>query len=143
MEATFEIPGDPVPQPRPRFTRHGRSYPHDNGIFAYKALIRAMSAAAGGTEPVDGPFEIELVFVIGRPPSHFRRDGSLAPKASAYPSRRSGDWDNLAKGVCDAITDSKAIWIDDDQVVDARVRRRYAVDGESPRTVVSVRRLPP
>jgi len=42
--------------------------------------------------------------------------------------------------VADAITDSGSVWLDDDQVVDGRVRKRYAAKGEPARTVVTVRR---
>ena len=53
------------------------------------------------------------------------------------------DWDNVAKGVQDAITDAGTIWHDDDQVVYGRCRKRYAERGEASRTVIKIRRLPP
>lgn len=141
---TFEIPGQPVPQPRARMTRRGHAYTPDNGIVAYKAAaILAARVAAAGRTPSGAAHAIDLEFVIDRPPSHRRKDGSLTAKAPPWPPKRSGDWDNLAKGVCDAITDCGAVWLDDDQVVDSRVRKRYAEAGELPRTLVTVRRLPP
>lgn len=143
MDATaiwFEIPGQPVPQPRARMTRYGKAYTPDNGIVAYKsAAILSARVARAGHKAADGAFAIELEFVIERPPSHRRTDGTLTPKAPRWPPRRSGDWDNLAKGVCDAITDSGCVWLDDDQVVDSRVRKRYADHGEAPRTTVRIR----
>lgn len=136
---TFEVPGQPCPQPRARMTRTGHTYTPDNGIVAYKAAVTLL-ARAGGRGQTRDPYGIEIEFVIERPPSHWRR-GQLRPDAPGYPPKRAGDWDNLAKGVCDAITTSAAVWHDDDQVVEALVRRRYAAAGEPARTVVTVRRL--
>lgn len=141
---TFEIPGQPVPQPRARMTRNGHAYTPDNGIVGYKAAaILAARIAAAGRTTSPAPHAIDIEFVIERPPSHRRKDGTLTPKAPLWPPKRSGDWDNLCKGVCDAITDCRAVWLDDDQVVEWGGRKRYAANGEQPRTIVTVRRLPP
>jgi Holliday junction resolvase RusA-like endonuclease len=136
---TFEIPGQPCPQPRARMTRSGHTYTPDNGIVAYKAAV-VMLARVHGTGAVREPYGVAIDFVIERPPSHYKR-GELRADAAGFPPKRAGDWDNLAKGVCDAITDSGSIWVDDDQVVEAVIRRRYAAAGEPARTVVSVWRL--
>jgi Holliday junction resolvase RusA-like endonuclease len=139
---TFEIPGQPVPQPRARMTRSGHAYTPDNGIRAYKAAtVLAAKLVAQAKIPSASAHAVEMTFVIDRPPSHLRRDGGLTKAAPAFPPKRCGDWDNLAKGVCDAITDSGVVWLDDDQVVEALIRRRYAAAGEQARTVVAIRRL--
>ena len=139
---TFEIPGQPVPQPRARMTRRGHAYTPDNGIVAYKqAAVLAARVAAAGSSSSAGPMGILIEFVIERPPSHRRRGGELSKSAPLFPPKRAGDWDNLAKGVCDAITTAGSVWVDDDQVVEALIRRRYAFLGEPPRTRVTVRRL--
>lgn len=139
---TFEIPGQPVPQPRARVTRSGHAYTPDNGIRAYKAAtVLAAKMATSSKIPSVAPHAVEMTFVIERPASHRRRDGGLTKSAPWFPPRRCGDWDNLAKGVCDAITDSGAVWLDDDQVIEALIRRRYAAAGEQARTVVAIRRL--
>jgi Holliday junction resolvase RusA-like endonuclease len=140
---TIVIPGPPSPQPRPRFSRKmGKPYYKDNGIVAYRAsiVIRAtIEARQTGWQRQTGPMGIVVRFAILRPPSHFRADGSVRPSAAMFPPKRAGDWDNLAKGVCDALTDSGVIWVDDDQIVDAHVLRRYAWPGEKPSTTVTVR----
>ena len=138
------IPGRPVPTPRARVTRSGHAYTPDNGIKSFRAAVAlAMRLAAPGRKPAAGCHAVDLEFVIDRPKSHLRSSGEVKPDARPHPGRQDGDWDNLAKGVCDAITDSGVVWLDDDQVVETRVVRRYAAPGELARTTVSVRRLPP
>jgi Holliday junction resolvase RusA-like endonuclease len=75
-------------------------------------------------------------FIFARPPSHWTKSG-LAASAPAIPPKC--DWDNLGKAVSDAITDSGVIWGDDDQVVDATVRKRYAARREQARTIIRIR----
>ena len=147
MEFTVEIPGDAVPQPRARSTRGGRMYTPDNGIVAFKQavglLVKAEAARRRISRDDSSAFVIEVVCVFGRPHSHLTTSGELRSTAPAWPGLRCGDWDNLAKGVADAITKTGAVWHDDDQVVDGRCRKRYAERGEESRTVITIRRLPP
>jgi Holliday junction resolvase RusA-like endonuclease len=146
VEIVVEIPGEAVPQPRARSTRGGRMYTPDNGIVALKAAVGMLVAAEARRRRLEPSKEVawqfEVVCVFGRPPSHLTARGELRSTAPLFP-RRVGDWDNLGKGVCDAITKTGAVWHDDDQVVDGRCRKRYAARGEPPRTIVSIRSLPP
>ena len=143
---TFEVPGPAIPQPRARSTRVGRMYtPDTNGIGAFKqavALMAKSTAAAAGWRASDYPHEIAVECVFARPDSHLTKGGELRAGKPSYPGHRNGDWDNLAKGVQDAITKTAAIWLDDSQVVDGRCRKRYATAGEASRTIITVRRLP-
>jgi Holliday junction resolvase RusA-like endonuclease len=141
---TIVVPGQPVPQPRPRVSTWGgraRAYVDArHPIHAYRqdiALRASVAARAAGWGVLGGPAVVEIEAVFGRPPSHLTKSGRLTASAPAYPPKC--DWDNVGKGICDAITDSKAVWRDDDQVVDGRVRKRYARPGEQPRTIVVVR----
>lgn len=144
VEIVFEIWGQPVPQPRPRVSTwggRGRAYtPASHAIHPFREAIRLSAIKAAwraGHSPTDQPVVLEVVAVFARPPSHLAKDGSPRASAPAFPPRC--DWDNLGKGVSDAITKSGAIWKDDDQVVDGRVRKRYARPGEAARTIVTVR----
>lgn len=141
---TFEIPGDAIPQPRARFA-NGRTYtPQKNGIGVFRqavALAATLRARLAGWELSDGPHEIDVLAVFRRPPSHFLKSGELRAGCPTFPGHRNGDWDNLAKGVADAITSSGSVWRNDSQVVDGRGRKRYANPGENARTVVTIRRL--
>jgi Holliday junction resolvase RusA-like endonuclease len=142
---TFSLDGPPIPQPRARSTRGGRMYtPTKNGIGIYKQALQiraSLEAKRRGWEATAGPCAIDIEAVFARPPSHLTKGGELRAGSPGYPGHRNGDWDNLAKGVQDAITASGAIWHDDSQVVDGRCRKRYAVGGELERTVVTIRRL--
>lgn len=142
-EIRLDIPGQPVPQPRPRHSSRGgisRTYvPARHPIHDYRAAVTLVAQAKGG-KAVDGYFEVEIWCHFERPRSHWVKSG-LAASSPEYPIV--GDWDNLGKGVCDAITTAGTIWADDRLVVDGRVVKRYCGRNEKPRTVVVIRRLPP
>lgn len=134
------VPGNPVPQPRPRFSSRGgfaRAYvPAKHPVHAYRqaiALLAQSSYAALGLGPHTGDVAISIDAVFGRPPSHKR----LGDKAPRRPVK--SDWDNVAKAVCDAL--NGVAYLDDDQIIQAHVTRRYAEPGEPAQTVVIVTRL--
>lgn len=141
---TFEIPGDPIPQPRARFA-NGRTYtPDRNGIRTYKDAIGLMAEAKArraGWARSDAAHAVELELVFARPQSHRTKSGELRAGAPEFPGHRSGDLDNLEKGVWDAITDCAAVWDDDAQIVRSSAWKRYAGPGEAARLVVTIRRL--
>ena len=145
MEVVLDItvPGQPVPQPRQRFTaRHGipRAYTKaDHPIHAYRQAVELLTKRHG-PGAADGGYAIEIEAVYARPASHWKKAG-LASGAPEYPGRNLGDWDNVAKGVLDAITVAGTVWRDDSQVVEASVRKRFASRREEPRTRVVVRRV--
>ena len=141
---TFRIPGDPVPQPRARVSTRGgkpKGYtPAGHPIHVYRQAIQVAAMVAARLarhDLVTGPVVLEVLCVFARPPSHLNKAGQPRATAALFPPRC--DWDNLGKGVSDAITDSGAIWRDDEQVVDGRVRKRYARPGEAAGTIVTVR----
>ena len=143
-EITVEIPGDPIPQPRARATRGGHMYTPGKTIRPYKQAIVirvGLEAKRRRWKAIDGPFEVVIVCVFARPPSHWTRAGDLAASAPAFPGLRCGDWDNLAKGVQDAVTACGGVWHDDTQVIDGRAIKRYAARGEPARTIIQIRRL--
>ena len=143
-EITVEIPGDPIPQPRARATRGGHMYTPGKTIRPYKQAIAirvGLEAKRRRWKASDGPFEVVIVCVFARPPSHWTKAGELAASAPSFPGMRCGDWDNLAKGVQDAVTACGNVWRDDTQVVDGRGIKRYAGCGEPARTIIQIRRL--
>jgi len=139
MEIVLEVPGQPVPQPRHRIATRGRfatAYvPKAHPVHAYRQAIVLAAKAASKTRR-EGGVSLSVEFIFARPPSHWTKSG-LAASAPAIPPKC--DWDNLGKAVSDAITGSGVIWGDDDQVVDATVRKRYAARREQARTIIRIR----
>ena len=142
---TFSVPGPPVPQPRPKISTwggRGRAYVEaGHPIHAYRQAVElaATIAASGGWEYTDDAVVLEVVAIFPRPPSHLTKTGVPRAGAPAWPPRC--DWDNLGKGVSDAVARCGKVISDDDQVVDGRVSKRYAAPGEPAQTIVSIRRL--
>jgi Holliday junction resolvase RusA-like endonuclease len=151
MDATtaimFEIPGDPIPQPRARFA-NGRAYtPDRRGLKNYKAAIALSCMAAArraGWDVTAGPHEIGVEAIFTRPPSHLTADGrALRKTAAPFPGQGCGDLDNLEKAIWDSITTGGGVWRDDSQIVASSASKRYASPGATGRLRVTIRRPPP
>jgi Holliday junction resolvase RusA-like endonuclease len=131
MAITFSVPGDPVPQPRPRITvrgRHGHAYvPKDHAIHAYRQAVALAARAAGVTE-AGGPVSVIVDAVFARPKSHLTKSGV---KASA-PALPRPDVDNIGKAVLDSLQD---VMGDDTNVGRLLVEKTWGTEG---RTTVRV-----
>jgi Holliday junction resolvase RusA-like endonuclease len=136
MDIVLEVPGQPVPQPRPRVSTRGgfgRAYtPTKHPIHVYRQAIKLVAMASG--KKIAGPTALVVDAVFQRPPSHWRKH-DLKPDAPPWPN---ADGDNVLKGVADALTDA-GVWGDDDQVVFWSIRKRYAARDEKPRTIITIR----
>lgn len=94
------IPGKPIPASRPRVSRWGTYYgkTYDN----WRKL--AASVIESRFEPATGPLAVLTIVVL--------------PKAKSskldYPR---GDIDNYEKAVWDSVTNNRAVWQDDNQIV--------------------------
>jgi Holliday junction resolvase RusA-like endonuclease len=136
MDIVLEVPGQPVPQPRPRVSTRGgfgRAYtPTKHPIHVYRQAIELAARASG--KKITGPTALLVDAVFQRPPSHWRKH-DLKPDAPPWPN---ADGDNVLKGVADALTDA-GVWGDDDQVVFWSIRKRYAARNEQPRTIITIR----
>ena len=104
MAITFSVPGEPVPQPRPRVSTRGgfaRAYvPAKHPVHAYRQSLAAAARAAGLSDSGEAlSVVIDAVFV--RPKSHMRKSG-VKPDAPKLPRP---DVDNIAKACLDALQD--------------------------------------
>lgn len=128
---TFSVPGEPVPQPRPRVSTRGgfaRAYvPKQHPVHEYRGAI-ASAAADAGLTATDEPLNVVIDAVFARPKSHLRKSG-VKPDAPRLPRP---DVDNLAKAVLDALQD---VIGDDTCVARLVVEKSY---GEEARTTVRV-----
>lgn len=132
MAIAFTVPGEPVPQPRPRVSTRGgfaRAYvPKTHAVHAYREAIAAAARAAGAG--VHGePVSVVIDLVWQRPNSHLRKSG-VKPDAPALPR---ADVDNAAKAVLDSL--NGIAWEDDSQVQRLVVEKSY---GTEARTTVRI-----
>lgn len=125
------VPGLPVPQPRPRaraiYSRLMRKWTgqiYDPGnANQWKARVAAHTMAVRHPYGLDEPIQIQLVFAFIRPPSHLRPDGTVKPShKDRMPGQNFGDWDNLAKAVCDALGD-KGVYLNDAHICDGCAKK--------------------
>jgi Holliday junction resolvase RusA-like endonuclease len=104
MAITFSVPGDPVPQPRPRISTRGgfaRAYvPEKHPVHAYRQSLAAAARAAGLSDTGE-PLSVVIDAVFVRPKSHMRKSG-VKPDAPKLPRP---DVDNIAKACMDALQD--------------------------------------
>lgn len=133
MRLSFTVPGEPVPQPRPKVSTQGgfaRAYvPAKHPIHRWKLDIvdTAVDLHMRNDVP-DGwmPVSVYLVFRMPRPKSQTRKKG---PNPE-LPHVKRPDVDNLAKAVLDALTG--VLWKDDGQVQRLAVTKVVAAGGADP-----------
>ena len=122
---TFVIPGDPVPQPRPRVSTQGgfaRAYvPASHAIHAYRKAVQLLAKSAGVVATSD-PLSVEIVATFARPSSHLTKKGVRV----GAPKLPRPDVDNIAKGVLDALGD---LWGNDSCVAALSVEKCYGTEG--------------
>lgn len=127
---TFRAYGVPKGQPRVKAYvrgRHAGVYTPDTAN-GWKMEVReaVMRAIPKESETITGPVSVTLAFLIARPKSHLRKDGTLKPSAPVHHTHKY-DVDNLAKAVLDVLTDLQ-VWKDDAQVNDLHVTRAWAIN---------------
>ena len=132
MPITFSVPGEPVPQPRPRVTTRGvfgRAYvPHAHPVHAYRASLAA-AARDAGAEPHAEPVSVVIDLVFERPKSHMNKSG-VKPSAPRLPRV---DLDNVGKAILDSL--NGVAWGDDSQVQRLVIEKTY---GTEARTTVRI-----
>jgi Holliday junction resolvase RusA-like endonuclease len=131
MSLTFSVPGEPVPQPRPRVSTRGgfaRAYvPATHPVHAYRQSLAAAARDAGLSDTGE-PLNVVIDAVFERPKSHMRKSGVRADA----PRLPRPDVDNIAKAVLDALQD---VMGDDTNVARLVVEKSY---GQEARTTVRI-----
>lgn len=127
MPISFSVPGDPVPQPRPRVSTRGgfaRAYvPKTHAVHAYRKAVQLAAVDAGLCKQA-GSVQVIIDAVFARPKSHLTKRG-VKPSAPALPRP---DVDNIAKSVLDSIG---PILGDDTQVSRLVVEKTYGTEGRT------------
>lgn len=138
---TLTVPGAPTGKGRPKFVRAtGRTYTPASTQSAEQRIQSAWYAAGEPRIEGRGAIKMYVELVLGRPQNHWRRDGTLglAGDRAPWPVKKP-DADNALKLVCDAL--NGMAYIDDVQVTDVRVVRRWAAPREPEHTVVRIEPL--
>ncbi len=132
----LNVPGDPVPQPRPRARQTGwgtRVYKDANHpVHAYKDSI-ALLASQKVRELITGPLDIRLTFIMSRPNS---KRWVRKPMVREWDARHNGDWDNLSKAVCDAL--EGVAYKNDQQIVAGTFKKILAAGHEGSCTIIDL-----
>ncbi|WP_368265129.1 RusA family crossover junction endodeoxyribonuclease [Enterococcus innesii] len=124
MEIFFTVPGEPVPQGRPKFTTKPfmRAYDPPKSA-AYKKLIASYARRVKPEKLLEGNIRVSINVYKGIPKSFSKRKVALAEAHLLRPTTKP-DADNYAKGPLDAC--KGIIWKDDGQVVDLSIRKYYS-----------------
>lgn len=124
---SFFVSGNPVPQPRPRFTiRNGISFaytPKSSPINAWKQTILIQARQQSKIDC--GSLFCELLFVLKRPKYHFKKNILIAN--SPFEHSTKPDIDNLVKAVLDALMTSNTI-TDDSKICSLKADKIFEND---------------
>lgn len=124
MEIYFTVPGEPVPQGRPKFTTKPFMRAYDPPKSAdYKKLIASYARQVKPEKLFEGNIYMKINVYKGIPKSFSKRKVELAEANLLRPITKP-DADNYAKGPLDAC--KGIIWKDDGQVVDLSVSKYYS-----------------
>jgi Holliday junction resolvase RusA-like endonuclease len=126
----FELPGKPIPKGRHRsrivFPKVGKPFVHhyaDAETEAYEATLGQLAALHMRSKPpTANPVALLVHAFLRVPESWSRREREAAMAGAILPTSRP-DGDNFLKVVQDSL--NKICYLDDSQIVDARVIKRY------------------
>lgn len=137
MEIKITVPGQPVPQGRPKFTTiggHARAYDPKKSVD-YKRIVAYHAMQHKPKHLLEGELEVEILIYKESLKSFSKRNMELAELGQLRPVTKP-DADNYAKGPLDAM--KGIIWKDDGQIVDLIARKFYS---NKPRIEITVRTL--
>jgi len=127
----FTVYGNPVAQGRPRATKlpTGKILVYDpKNAKEWKQLVKLQAIDRKPFALYQGPIVVELSFQLLRPKS-------LPKKVTEHIKRP--DLENLSKAVLDAL--KGVVYRDDSQIIELRLRKFYAYEGETAQVHITVR----
>lgn len=133
----FIIPGDPVPQGRPRAGRAGRRIvmydPKESR--EYKRYVSLIARQHAPKTLLEGPLSVRMKIYRQIPKSTTKKDRALIFEGKKRPITKP-DTDNYTKSVLDAL--NGIIYKDDSQVTDLYASKYYSDD---PRVEIKVQEI--
>lgn len=142
---TFHVPGLPATAGSKRGfvnPKSGRVVITDDCRKGKPWRERCLACAVDAFDgpPIRGPIALDLEFTLPRPKGHYgsgRNAGKVKPSAPSLPTSKP-DTTKMLRALEDAL--KGVLWIDDSQVTDQAIRKRY---GDAPGVHVTVRPLEP
>ena len=134
---TIEIPGAPMAQPRPRFSRAKgfvRTYELKSSRDSKSHIQHTALNQLGDITPIQGPIALRIVAKFPCPKSQHRKTKPVKAKWKS----NGPDIDNIAKHYMDALLASGMLANDDRQVSSLQVVKVQAAQGESPSTTIEI-----
>jgi Holliday junction resolvase RusA-like endonuclease len=122
----FFVPGEPVGKGRPRVGKvgqHARLFTPAKTVNYEGLIAHAGSQAMQARALIDGPVLVEMHMGLSIPQSMSKKRKALAVAGRVFPTKKP-DMDNVIKAIFDGL--NGVVWVDDVQVVDTMVRKRYA-----------------
>ncbi len=122
----FFVPGEPVGKGRPRVGKvgqHARLFTPAKTVNYEGLIAHAGSQAMQARALIDGPVLVEMHMGLSIPQSMSKKRKALAVAGRVFPTKKP-DMDNVIKAIFDGL--NGVVWVDDVQVVDTVVRKRYA-----------------
>ena len=132
----FEIPGPPIGKGRPRAFRMGNSVRMHTPekTASYESMVKlAAHRAMQGAGLMAFPVALSIVVLHPIPKGWSKRKQESALAGTELPTTKP-DADNVAKVIADAC--NGIVWVDDAQVVELHVSKRYSA---TPGVMVDVR----
>jgi len=126
------LAGQPTAKGRARFNRAtGRAFTPEKTV-AYETLLSlAAQAKMNGAPPMEGALVVTVFAELQIPASWSQKKRDAARDGRLFPTGRP-DSDNYAK-ILDAL--NLVVWVDDSQIVDLIVHKRYSMQ---PRLTITV-----
>ena len=134
---TIEIPGTPMAQPRPRFSRAGgfvRTYELKSSSDSKSHIQHTTLNQIEKAVPIQGPIAMRITAKYPCPKSQHRKTKPAGAKWKA----NGPDVNNIAKHYMDALLASGMLANDDRQVSSLQVIKLQVAQGESPSTVIEI-----
>lgn len=125
------LAGPPRGKERVKTARDGHSYTPERTVSFEGRLAYAAQIVMDGRPPLDGPLALHMELHLPIPASWSAKKRAAALSGEIQPTVKP-DFDNGAKCI-DAL--NLLVFVDDRQIVDARIRKFYS---DRPRTIVRV-----
>lgn len=119
-------------------TSGGRTFLREDNpkVKPFRQAVAA-AALAAGARVTDGQFLVSVVCTVARPPSHFRKDGSLRPAHRHTRPDGKNDGDKALRAINDAL--QGIVWSNDRRVRPMAIDWRW---GDTTQVDITIRKCP-